>query len=208
MDKVTLKFDVVEQVLQIGNGPFCYASNTINYIECLFNLHGNWKDLNPVSAIWNTPFATIATVLDENGRCVIPTEVLSRKGKVSVNLVGTRSSDDEITERLTTYPIVAVNVAAAALTSGTETQTITPSQFEQYIQAVEDIVASIPTKLSEFDNDTEFITAASLPTKLSDLTNDEEFITSADIPTNVSDFYNDSGYITLADLPIYDGSVE
>ena len=42
-----------------------------------------------------------------------------------------------------------------------------------------------------------------VPTDLSEFNNDSGFITSSDIPTDVSDFTNDAGYITLNDLPTY-----
>lgn len=70
-----------------------------------------------------------------------------------------------------------------------------------------------PTAVSDFTNDTGFITSASLPTKVSDLTNDTGFVTAADQvqpnwnatsgkgqilnkPTAVSAFTNDAGYLT------------
>jgi hypothetical protein len=42
--------------------------------------------------------------------------------------------------------------------------------------------ASLPTKLSQFDNDGVFITSEALPTKVGDLFNDKGYITEADIP--------------------------
>lgn len=48
------------------------------------------------------------------------------------------------------------------------------------------------------------------PTKTSELENDSGFITAEDIPpvpTKTSELQNDSGFITLADLPIYNGGV-
>ena len=43
------------------------------------------------------------------------------------------------------------------------------------------------------------VTGITVPTKLSDLDNDEGFITSGDIPTSNTAFTNDAGYITTAD---------
>ena len=82
----------------------------------------------------------------------------------------------------------------------------------------------IPTKVSDLENDSGFITSADLPTKVSQLENDSSFATTgalsghtgnttvhitaterntwngkanaSDIPTKVSGLENDSGYIT------------
>lgn len=65
-------------------------------------------------------------------------------------------------------------------------------------------IPAIPTKTSELQNDSGFITSASVPTKTSELQNDSGFITSADIPaipTKTSDLQNDSGFITSSDIP-------
>lgn len=58
----------------------------------------------------------------------------------------------------------------------------------------------IPTKLSELQNDENFITDADIPTKVSDLQNDSGFITLADVPTKVSELQNDEGYINDTDF--------
>jgi len=60
---------------------------------------------------------------------------------------------------------------------------------------------SIPTKVSELSNDSEFISTADIPQKVSDLTNDLGFITTGDIPSKTSDITNDSGFITANDIP-------
>ena len=59
----------------------------------------------------------------------------------------------------------------------------------------------IPTKTSQLQNDSGFITSANVPTKTSQLQNDSGFITSSDIPTRLSQFINDPQFITLADVP-------
>lgn len=78
---------------------------------------------------------------------------------------------------------------------------------------------TVPTKLSQLTNDSNYQTASqvntaintainnsggggstvTVPTKLSQLTNDTGFITSSSIPTKVSQLTNDSGFITAAE---------
>lgn len=72
----------------------------------------------------------------------------------------------------------------------------------------EDLGIDIPTKTSELENDSGFITEADVPTKTSELQNDSGFITSADVPTKTSDLENDSGFITAEDVPTKTSELE
>ena len=143
MDKITLHLKADEQILTSAECPFKLASNTVSYVEAVFELGENWTGYDSVRAVWTTYLDTIATVLDSEGKCVVPHEVLTCTGKVSVNLVGSIVEDEELTDRLTTYPTVALNVNADAYVEGTETAPITPSQFEQYVADVAEEVAKI-----------------------------------------------------------------
>ena len=65
-------------------------------------------------------------------------------------------------------------------------------------------IPTVPTQVSAFENDANYITTADVPTNVSAFTNDANYITSADvpaIPTNVSAFNNDAGYITMDSIP-------
>ena len=87
-------------------------------------------------------------------------------------------------------------------------------------EKLEAVETAIPTKTSQLDNDSGFITNSALtdyakkteiPTKTSELTNDSGYITNTalepyaktvDIPTKTSQLNNDSGYITANDVPV------
>ena len=63
---------------------------------------------------------------------------------------------------------------------------------------------TIPSKTSDLQNDSGFITSSdipAIPTKTSELQNDSGFITSASVPTKTSELQNDSGFITSSDIP-------
>lgn len=130
-----------QQLTKTGERNF--ASNTVNYIEAIFDLGDNWTDFAAVRAVWHTDFSCISTVLDSDGRCYLPQECLKRTGKVKVNLVGSVTDGDVLTDRLTTYPVVALVVDANARICGTETAEITPDQFEQFVEIVKDEVEKI-----------------------------------------------------------------
>lgn len=134
MEQTTLHFSANEQALT--GQTYRFASNTVHYIKAVFDLGQNWSGYDSIRAIWWSDYACIATVLDSRGECIVPVEVLKRVGKVRMNLVGSISEDGELTDRLTTYPIDAVIVEKNARVCGTETAPITPSQFEQFAEAV------------------------------------------------------------------------
>lgn len=134
MESINISFSANGQQLT-GGGLYC-ASNTVHYIIADFELGDGWQGFDSVRAVWSNDFKCISTVLDQNGSCTVPHEVLERRGKVSVNLVGSILEDDELTDRLTTYPVLAITVDANAKICGTETAEVTPSQFEQYIAQV------------------------------------------------------------------------
>lgn len=144
MNKQIISFTANEQELVRNGGECHYSSNKVSYIEAVFDLGTNWDSFDSVRAIWFTDFVNgISTVLDADGTCIVPSEVLKRKCKVNVNLVGSIVENDVLTDRLTSYPITALVVDANAKVESTETAQITPSQFDQFVSIVRDAVANI-----------------------------------------------------------------
>ena len=149
MNKQIITFDANEQSLIKTGGVDKYSSNKVSYIEAHFNLGENWSGYDSVRAVWFTWYECISTVLDPDGVCIVPYEVLKRTEKVMVNLVGSISEDDVLTDRLTTYPVLALTVDANAKVCGSNTQPITPSEFEQFVQIVRDEVAEVTGMTAE-----------------------------------------------------------
>lgn len=117
--------------------PLHWSSNTVDYIKAGFVLDDEWKSCDVVRAAWSGRQGTIITLLDADDSCVVPHEVLAVYGKVSVNLYGVKYDDggEEFT-RITTAPVTAIIIDSTARIDGSETAPITPSQFEQFVQAV------------------------------------------------------------------------
>lgn len=136
MNRQTITFSANEQVLTKTGGTDLYSSNKVAYISAHFDLGTNWSGYNSVRAVWYNDYKTIATVLDSLGNCIVPYEVLKVRNKVRVNLVGSISENDVLTDRLTSYPVIALTVDAVAKADGENTAPITPSQFEQFAEAV------------------------------------------------------------------------
>lgn len=138
MNKQIITFSADEQKLVKTGGINCYASNIVSYIEAHFALGQNWSGYDSVRAVWSNDnnMTVISTVLDSNGHCVVPFEVLKTMGVVKVNLVGSISVSGTLTDRLTTFPCEALTVARKTKINGSETAPITPSQFEQFVAVV------------------------------------------------------------------------
>lgn len=134
MEKFKVSFEANNQQLKsIGTK---HASDTYADIEATFVLGEKWTDMDSVSAVWWNDFTRVATVLDSQGKCVVPHEVLTRKGCVRVNLVGSIVEGDELITRLTSYSAEAVQVNEKIKLTGSETSELTPSQFEQFVTEV------------------------------------------------------------------------
>lgn len=143
MNKQTITFTASEQTLTKTGGIEHYASNTVSYIEASFTLGDNWAGYDSIRAVWESGYARIATVLDANNKCIVPAEVLTYKSKVNVNLVGSIVENTVLTDRLTTYPILALTVDADARVDSSETTPVTASQFEQFVDVVRDEASAI-----------------------------------------------------------------
>ena len=134
MEKFKVSFSADNQQLKALGTK--HASDTYADIEATFVLGNRWTDMDSVSAVWWNDFTKVATVLDSQGKCTVPHEVLARKGCVRVNLVGSIVEGDELITRLTSYSAEAVQVNEKIKLTGSETSEITPSQFEQFASNV------------------------------------------------------------------------
>ena len=136
MNKQVITFSANEQSLIKTGGINNYASNIVSYVEAHFDLGANWQGYDSIRAIWHTQYTDVATVLDTEGICIVPAEVLNTKARLTVNLVGSISENDVLTDRLTTYPIEALIVDADARITAGASQPITPSEYEQFVATV------------------------------------------------------------------------
>lgn len=144
MEKQIITFSANEQTLTKTGGVDCYASNTVAYIEARFDLGDNWSGYDSVRAVWwNDYNKTVSTVLDPDGVCIVPYEVLTHKSVVRVNLVGSIVQDDVLTDRITTCPAAALVVKCNAKATGDNAKPITPSQFEQFVDIVKGDVEKV-----------------------------------------------------------------
>lgn len=119
----------------------CVASGLVNEIECRFDT--DWQvDATRAIFVNNARSKKISVVL-VNGKCNVPHEVLLDKGDVEVNLVGSVIEDETLVERTTSYKTKVVEVKQKVNVDGANTVTPTPSEFEQFVEAVADEVHKV-----------------------------------------------------------------
>ena len=137
MDKQIITFSANEQHLHKTGGLDIFATKTVSYIEAHFDLGQNWSGYDSIEAVWwNDYVRPVRTVLDTEGVCIVPPEVLMRKSVVFVNLVGVIASGNTLTDRLTTHPIAALTNKFNAQLGGGTTTPLTPSEYEQFVATV------------------------------------------------------------------------
>lgn len=135
MERQVINLTANEQSLVVVGGVREFATNTVSYIDAVFDLGDNWQGYDSISAVWQSNGIEIATVIGSDSMVTVPHEIVAQKGYVKVNLVGSISGDT-VEERLTTYPVIALALTAEALVDGSETTPVTPSQFEQFVSTV------------------------------------------------------------------------
>lgn len=137
MEQSIITFQADEQELVKTGGVDKFASSTVAYVEAQFTLGTNWTGFDSVRAMWRFGSDVMSTVLDHEGKCQVPHELLEKRGELKVNLVGSIVEDEVISDRLTTYPIVALIITKVAMVTSDEVE-VSPSQFEQFVAIVKD----------------------------------------------------------------------
>lgn len=149
-ETVTLKFKASGQTLISALKVPIYASKTVGYLYAEFELGSGWDGFDSVRAVWQSKTETVACLLDTSCKCLIPAEVLNRVSPVVVNLVGSTEENGVLVDRLTTFPVHALTVHTQAYIAGMETEEVTPSLFEQFINAArEQVITAVEAETLE-----------------------------------------------------------
>ena len=140
----------------------------------------------------------------EDGKCLIPVEELARLRTLY------NYDDTKIQGQIRNIQEFLDNLDLQGLREQIYSLEITLFDIEQELEAqkrqMEELQRQIanaakkediPTKVSQLDNDAEYLTKADvdIPSKLSELENDCRFVTDEDMPKKVSELQNDSGFV-------------
>ena len=90
-----------------------------------------------------------------NNQCDIPSEILSCVGEIMLGVYAYKISNEELELRYSPYPTYFTVIGGSYDPSAEESQEITPSQFEQYMQALQNGLTEVNAKLQEVINTSE-----------------------------------------------------
>ena len=172
------------------------ASDSIDYISAYFSFTDDWDGLDK-TAQFSQGENTFNVIL-ENDFCTLPNELTD--GKVLISVFGQEAGG---TKRITTIPFELHIRKSGFCSDASSPIPPTPDLYSQLLDRINSEISNIPSKLSEFENDSGYVTYSEIPSKISQLENDSGYALQADIPEKTSQLANDSGYITPGDIPGY-----
>ena len=172
------------------------CSSDLNELSARFTLNSDWDDLNPIVAVFSKDGGTCYDmVLDDNKECVVPWEVLSGKGVLTVSLVGGNTL---------TSTEVAINVLATGQLGGLVSQP-TDTLYQQLLTKYNKIEAdweSCKTLLDAYKSE------VSASTSAIDSTRENAVSELTQIQDNVNSLLDECKTNLSEAKEVYDKSVE
>lgn len=111
MDKTIINFAAPKDQALKRLGPLrSFAVGTIDYIEAHIELSDGWSGYNERYAVWYTDKVIKGSLIDTEGKTVIPNEVLRRPGIVTMNLCFNYVVDGQLEMRITSFPVEALKL--------------------------------------------------------------------------------------------------
>ena len=157
--------------------------------------------------IENITNSTVFDIDQEGGVLELPIASDSVLGGIKVGQNLTIEADGTLNaEAVAVYTAgngIGINDNVISLTATIPTKVSELQNDKNYAE-----LSTVPTKTSDLINDSNFATVSQIPTKTSDITNDSGFITAANVPTKTSQIENDSGFITTANVPTKTSQLE
>ena len=145
-----IKFKVVDQDLYLTNQP-TIASHDVGVDQAIFSFEGDDWDGRVKTAVFfideDRPYYKL---LDINGACTIPSEVMTDAGRISIGVFGVLG-DTILTSAIIKYKIVPGAIIQVS-------EDVTPELWEQILQAYQSIAGPVSDLA---DTQTAFINNAS-----------------------------------------------
>ena len=172
-----LNFEIENQIIT-RTDSFQPVAKSQNYLRASFTFSDDWGNDDKI-AIFKIGGKSYEVILDAEGECVVPWEVLVRVGTVYVSAY----SGDRVTASVAKVPVLKTGY----VDDPTSTEDPSVDIYQQLKAQIQDVQDDIP----------EIVDDALSNAKLSDFDNDAGFITESDIPTpNWEAVYGEDGYIT------------
>ena len=147
-----MKINVTKDKVSIIEKDIVHAGEyNINHIEFEFSAEYT-ADLvkNAVFSIKDNVYQTSII----NDQCDIPAEILSDFGEVVFGVYAYKVNDDQLELRYSPFPARFTIISGSYDPTAEESEEITPSQFEQYMQALNDGLNKVEESLKKMDEAT------------------------------------------------------
>lgn len=169
---------------------------TQNELSARFSLNSDWDDLNPIVAVFSKDRGTCYDmILDDNKECIVPWEVLSGKGVLTVSLVGGNTL---------TSTEVEINVLATGQLGGLASQ---PSDtlYQQLLEKYNKVEADWESCKSLLDT---YKSEVSASTSAIDTTRENAVVELTQIQNDVNSLLKECKNNLSDAKEVYDKSVE
>lgn len=131
-----LKFNVYKNCLTIIDPfkPHIHpAADTVRYLKGTFTFDSTWDGFEKRVYFKNSSYNIVKSVLlGDSNICYVPWEVLAHTGVIRCNIIGLKYSDDIVTQRITTNPVVFEILVDESILEPYDQQPLTPTEYEQF----------------------------------------------------------------------------
>lgn len=132
----TREYNVVCQSIYSLDAGSALGSEQISFVRCLFLFDDSWNSIPHRVAQFTQDGKTYDVLLDADGACMLPHEL--HNGYVNISVYG--NSSDGI--RATTVPVREHINTSGYKADALNSEKLTPSLYEQFLQRVEEAIAS------------------------------------------------------------------
>lgn len=177
-----MNIDVTKDIVKVSTSEQVHKGEyNVNVLSFTFS-----NDYDGISkmAVFSNSFSTYEVPITNNS-CIIPSEVLSNRGTLTIGVYGYTTNNGVLVKRYSPAPM-SIEIKNGSYKRGLNPQEQNPTEFEEFVEQlegdIEDLQAEIDTKQDE-------LTAGT------NITISDNRISSY-APTSVSQLTNDVGYIT------------
>ena len=108
-----------------------------------------------INAVFTNELGKAYQVSVIDGKCQIPAEILAETGQILLGVYAYKINNEELELRYSPFPTSFNVISGSYDPTAEESQEITPSQFEQYMQALNDGLNQVKNSISELNQATD-----------------------------------------------------
>lgn len=152
-----MKVNVTKDRVSIVESDDIHAGEyNINNLQ--FSFSDEYSDNLVKNAIFTNDNGNSYQVSIINNKCQLPAEILAEKGSILFGVYAYQSNEEKLELRYSPFPTRFTIISGSYDSTAEEGQEITPSQFEQYMQALNDGLNKVEESIKEMDSATSSVT--------------------------------------------------